>query len=61
MGNQSESAMQQRIREMSIFIEKIEQKIEEERSQKQPNLDLIKRLEDERRNLDDTLKQALEI
>lgn len=60
MGNQSESAMQQRIREMSIFIEKIEQKIEEERSQKQPNLDLIKRLEDERRNLDDTLKQALE-
>ncbi|MEC8195380.1 MAG: hypothetical protein VX228_03440 [Pseudomonadota bacterium] len=55
-----QDTLQDRIREFQPFVSHLEQRLAAERSQPQPDLDLLQRLERERDNLCDTLARAKE-
>ena len=59
--NAPDTDMKERIQELRIFIEKIEQRIAVEQRQAQPDAELVARLKQERINLEDTLKRAQEL
>ncbi|NKW90915.1 hypothetical protein HGD87_00085 [Rhodobacteraceae bacterium R_SAG9] len=56
-----QDTLQDRIGEFRPFVSRLEQRLAVERSQPQPDLDLLQRLERERDNLRDTLSRAQDL